>query len=177
VPDRVPLIYPDTCIYLDLIIRNDDPHKDDGQPRWRSALALFDAVEQGQVQLVASPLVEAEVLCNGTTQARRQRSAQVAERLRTWFTSPGTLWVDIDRFAAQEADRLSEQYGHLREGDRRFSAADALHLAAAVRSGCNYLMTHDEGFALGEVIEGVRVDRPKMVWQPTLFSDPLGSAS
>jgi predicted nucleic acid-binding protein len=173
VPERIPLIYADTCVYLDLITRNTDPHKDDGEERWRGAVALFDAVEQRQARLVASPLIEAEVLCNGTAQSRRHRSDRVAERLRTWFTSPETLWVDIDRFAAQEAARLSELYGHLREGKRRFSAADALHLAVAVRSGSNYLMTHDDGFPVGETIEGVSVIRPRIVWQPTLFSDPL----
>jgi predicted nucleic acid-binding protein len=169
VADQIPLIYADTCVYLDLITRNDDVHKDSGEPRWKIARQLFEAVDRGAARLAASALIEAEVLCNGTTRGRRERSQRVADQLRTWFTSPETLWADVDRFVAREAARLSEEYGHLRAADRRFSAADAVHLASAVRCKCSHFMTHDEGFPLGHVIEGVRVLRPGVVWQVTLF--------
>ena len=168
-PDKPPLIYVDTCVYLDLITRNEDPHNDTGEPRWKIARGLFQAADSGRVRLAASALIEAEVLCNGTAQARMERSEQVAGRLRTWFTSSETLWVDIDRFIAREAARLSEEYGHLRVGEKRFSAVDAMHLAAAVRSNCNYLMTHDNGYPTRQVIEGVTVQRPAVVWAETLF--------
>lgn len=168
-PDKPRLVYPDTCVYLDLITHNEDPHQDTGEPRWKIARSLFQAVERGTVRLVASPLIEAEVLCNGTTQARRKRSERVAERLGTWFTSSETLWVDIDRVIAREAARLSEEYGHLRVGKKRFSAADAMHLAAAIRSKSEYLMTHDNGYPTKQVIEGVQVQRPAVVWAETLF--------
>ena len=49
------------------------------------------------------------------------------------------------------------------------SAADAIHLAAAIRGRCSYFMTHDEGFPLSQVIEGVDVRRPSVVWPETLF--------
>jgi predicted nucleic acid-binding protein len=169
VADKPPLIYADTCVYLDLITRNENPHKDTGEPRWKIAQSLFQAVDNGQVRLAASALIEAEVLCNGRTQERRERSEQVAARLRTWFTSPETLWVDIDRFIAREAARLSEEYGHLRVGERRFAAVDAMHLAVAVRARCDYLMTHDNGYPTKQVIEGVTVQRPAVVWAETLF--------
>jgi predicted nucleic acid-binding protein len=169
VPDKLLLVYVDTCVYLDLITRNEDPHGDTGEPRWQSARSLFEAVDRGAIRLVASPLIEAEVLCNGRTQGRRERSERVAARLHTWFTSPETLWVDIDRFVAREAARISEQYGSLHEGPRRFSAADALHLAAAVRANADYFMTHDRGYPVKQNIEGVRVQRPSVVWNETLF--------
>lgn len=170
-PDRPPLIYVDACVYLDLITRSTDPHKDTGEERWRIAEKLFTAVADNHVRLVASPLIEAEVLCNGITQERKKRSEKVAEKLHTWFNSPKTLWVDIDRIVAQEAARLSEQYGHLHKGDRRFGATDAMHLAAALRARCSQLMTHDGGYPLGHEIEGVRVMRPQIVWQQTLFDN------
>ena len=44
-----------------------------------------------------------------------------------------------------------------------------MHLAAAVRSNCNYLMTHDKGYPTRQVIEGVTVQRPAVVWAETLF--------
>ena len=168
-PDRPPLIYADACVYLDLITRNEGLHADTGEPRWKIARGLFQAAEIGQVRLAASALIEAEVLCNGRTQERREQSEQVAARLRTWFTSPETLWIDIDRFVAREAARLSEEYGHLRVGKKRFAAADAMHLAAAVRAKCDYLMTHDNGYPTKQVIEGVTVRRPAVVWAETLF--------
>jgi predicted nucleic acid-binding protein len=173
VPERPKptLVYADTCIYLDLITHNEDPHKDTGEPRWKIARRLFEAVNDKRVRLAASPLIEAEVLCNGETQARQERSERVADLLRTWFTSPQTLWVDIDRFIAREAARLSRECGHLREGPRRFSAADAMHLAAAIRANCDYLLTHDNGYPTKQVIEGVRVQRPAIVWAETLFED------
>lgn len=171
VPDRVPLIYVDACIYLDLITRNTDLNHDTGEDRWRSANQLFTAVANGNVRLVASPLIEAEVLCNGKTQERRRRADVVTKKLLTWFNSPKTLWVDIDRIVAQEAARLSEQYGHLHKGDRRFGAADAMHLAAAVRARCSHLMTHDGGFPIDHAIEGVKVMRPTVVWSETLFDN------
>jgi predicted nucleic acid-binding protein len=169
VPEKPPLIYGDACVYLDLITRNENPHQDTGEPRWRIAQSLFQAVDSGQVRLAASALIEAEVLCNGATQARRERSERVASRLRTWFSSPETLWVDMDRLVAREAARLAGEYAHLREGQKRFSAADAMHLAAALRAQCNYLITHDKGYPANQVIEGLTVCRPKVVWPETLF--------
>ena len=64
---------------------------------------------------------------------------------------------------------LSEAYGHLRAGKRRFAAADAMHLAAADRAKCDYLMTHDNGYPTKQVIEGITVRRPAVVWAETLF--------
>lgn len=168
-PGRPPLIYADACVYLDLITRNEVPHEDTGEPRWQIARNLFEAVDDNRARLAASALIEAEVLCNGATQERRERSEQVAARLRTWFTSPETLWIDIDRFISREAARLTREYGHLREGDRRFRAADAMHLAAAIRANCDYLMTHDNGYPTKNEIEGVKVQRPAVVWAETLF--------
>lgn len=64
---------------------------------------------------------------------------------------------------------LSEEYGHLRAGKRRFAAAHAMHLAAADRAKCDYLMTHDNGYPTKQVIEGITVRRLAVVWAETLF--------
>lgn len=53
---------------------------------------------------------------------------------------------------------------------KKMGAADALHLAAAVRLGCDFLMTHDGGFPHGHAVHGVQVIRPQIVWQETLWS-------
>ncbi|MFC0861897.1 type II toxin-antitoxin system VapC family toxin [Sphaerimonospora cavernae] len=168
-----PLIYPDSDMYLDLITRNEALHKKTGQPRWLSAKAVFEGIEVGYARMAVSPLIEAEVLINGSTRERSARSPRVAEMLGTWFTSPQTLWVDIDRFLVREALRLREEYGRFHQGSKPFKSADALHLAAALRAKCRYFMTHDEGFPIGMAVDGMEVIRPEVVWpEPLPFEEP-----
>jgi predicted nucleic acid-binding protein len=57
----------------------------------------------------------------------------------------------------------------LHAGEKAFKSADALHLAAAQRARCQFFMTHDEGFPIGQVIDGFQITRPKIVWQETLL--------
>lgn len=165
----LPRVYPDANVYLDLITRNEDINKGTGEERWRSAAAVFDGIFAREAEMVASPLVEAEVLCNGNARLRRERSEKVRELLRTWFIAPGTIWVDIDRYLVREAVRLRDAYGSQHEkGSKPFGATDALHLAAALRAKCGYFMTCDEGFPLGQTIDGMKIIRPNIVWPEKL---------
>ncbi len=166
---HVPVIYVDSDVYLDLIMRSKDEHADTGEERWKSAKELFDAINANQVRLAASALVEAEVLCNGET---RRRSDDVRSRIRGWFNAASTLWTDVDRFLARDAAALAEKYSHLRDDmGTKMRAADATHLAAAIRLHADYLMTHDRGFPLGITIDGVEVTRPRVVWTQSLFDE------
>lgn len=165
-----PRIYVDTCVYLDLLTKNEEAHPDTGIPRWVSAKALFDAVNDDRVTLAASALIEAEVQCVG---AVRDGTGPILEMVRGWFTAEATQWTDVDRFLATEAARLARAWHSSRADTRkRLGGADATHLAAAVRLGCDYLMTHDGGFPLGQDVEGVKVGRPTQVWQRHLLDDP-----
>ncbi|MEU9884852.1 PIN domain-containing protein [Sphaerisporangium sp. NPDC051017] len=164
-----PLLYVDSDVYLDLVTRNEVLNKATKVARWESARVVFEAVAAGHARLAASPLIEAEVMVNGATLERSKSSKRVAELLATWFASPRTLWVDIDRFLVRDAVRLREEYGKSHVGPKPFKSADALHLAAALRARAHYFMTHDEGFPIGTVIDGVEVIRPAVVWQETLF--------
>lgn len=165
-----PVIFVDSDIYVDLITRNNEPHNDTGEERWRSAKTLFDAINTNRARLACSALVEAEVCCNGES---RKGSERVSELLRRWFNSPSTLWTDVDRFLARDAAKLAAQYSQLRasSGSRGLRGADATHMAAAIRLGCDYLMTHDQGFPIGHTIEGVQVSRPTVVWPATLLDE------
>lgn len=165
----VPLIYVDACVYLDLITRNEDSDPLNGEPRWRAALSVFEAAKNGQVRLAASPLLEAEVLCNGVA---RKDTDRVRSLLRGWFQAESTAWTEIDRFLARDALRLVNEVGHLRfNSSKQLRSADALHLAAAVRLGCDYFFSHDGGFPLNHQVEEVRIQTPRVVWQESLF-DP-----
>lgn len=162
-----PAIYVDTCVYLDLLSKNEEQHKDTGDPRWQVAKALFDAVNDERVVLAASSLIEAELLCAASV---RDCAHSVANQVRGWFTASSTEWTDVDRFLAREAGKLARcWHQHRANKKRRLGGADATHLAAAVRLNCDYLMTHDEGFPLGHTVSNVKVVRPRVVWPEHLL--------
>lgn len=166
-----PLLYVDSCVYLDLVMRNEDTHADTGEERWRSAKAVFDAVNENDVRLASSSLVEAEVCCNGESRKDKKR---IRELVSGWFTARSTAWVEIDRYLAREAVRITNVWQGKGEGDKRMSAADALHLAAALRLGADYFMTHDRGFPIGHRVDGMFVTRPDVVWQESLLKHAAG---
>lgn len=166
-----PLVYTDSDIYLDLITRNRDPHKDTGEERWRSAKAHFDAVNSGDIRLASSSLVEVEVCGNGESRTGKER---VRRLLDGWFTASSTIWVEVDRSLAREAVKLLDEWQGKGDPGKRMGTADALHLAAAVRLEADYLMTHDGGFPHGHVVRGVHVLRPTVVWQETLLAEASG---
>ena len=174
-PPAPPRVYVDSCVYLDLIIRNEgELHADTNEPRWRSAKQLFDAVNQDRVRLAASALVEAEVCCNGRS---RHQNERVRALLAGWFTALDTDWTDVDRPLARRAAQLGDDHSDKREPGKHFGSADAVHLAAAIRLRCDYLVTHDGGFPIGHKIEGVAVIRPRQVWEGTLFDELSQSAT
>lgn len=122
-----------------------------------------------RVVLAASALIEAEVQCVG---AVRDGTDPILEQVRGWFTAEATQWTDVDRFLAREAARLARSW-HDRRADakRRMGGADATHPAAAIRLGCDYLMTNDGGFPIGHNVEDVQVTRPAEVWPKHLLDD------
>lgn len=159
-------MYVDANVYGDLLAKNGEKHKETGEKRWKIAKAVFDAVNSDRVVLAASALIEAEVMCLGDY---RSGSQSVHDMVRGWFTARSTLWTDVDRFLAADAAKLARRWHSYRANDeRKLGGADATHLAAAIRLGCNFLLTHDEGFPLGMEVDGVRVMRPDIVWQTNL---------
>jgi predicted nucleic acid-binding protein len=172
-PPPTPLIYVDSDVYLDLVKRSTDPHPETGEERWRMAKRLFDAVNQDQVRLASSALIEAEVCCNGLS---RKNSARVRELLRGWFTAPATVWTDADRYLARAAVIIMNDHRDKGLKATKMSSADAVHLAAAIRLEADYFMSYDNGFPHGHTVEGVRVQHPNVVWQETLFQSGDESA-
>lgn len=169
-PDTTPVrIYVDTCVYLDLLTANKELHAETQEQRWKSAKALFDAVNDDRVVLGASALIEAEVQCVG---AVRDGSEPILDQVRGWFTAESTQWTDVDRFLARDAAKLAREcHPHRADSSKKLGGADATHLAAAIRLRCDYLMTHDGGFPIGQEVGGVKVLRPKEVWPKHLLDD------
>lgn len=161
----VPLVYIDSSVYVDLLAKNKEKHPETGEPRWRSAAALFAAVDREQVRLAASSLVEAEVL---TKPVFRLKDVRVQDQVRQRFRAATVVWSDIDRFLAQDAESLAAEYYGKVQKQGGMGAADALHLAAAVRLGCDYLLTQDSGFPIGDTVQRVKVRYTEVVWQESL---------
>lgn len=167
-PSPPPLIYIDTNIYFDLLSKNQTLHTATQRPRWESAKALFDAVNDNRVVLAASALIEAEVNCLAVV---RDGDESVHELVRGWFRAPSTKWTDVDRFLARDAAKLAHQWHGYAAKNKSFGGADATHLAAAIRLKCGYLMTQDTGFPLGHTVDGVQVMLPDEVWPRTLLDE------
>lgn len=161
-PSRRPSlrIYADSCIYLSVVKRDADLVAD-GTPRWQVARSLFAAAERGDLVILASTLVQAEVTGNGEVRANPPDS-NVARLVSDWFLADYIEWCDVDRLISRRVPDLSREYG--------LRGADAVHLATAMRLRANYLISNDEGFsrAWGRVLDGVRVIKPRVVWQETL---------
>ena len=158
----------DSCVFLDLVTRNTVHHPDTGKQRWRSAVEILDAVNADVVRLASSPLVEAEVMANVKTSAA---AADIRRQLQGWFTAPSTAWTDVDRFLGRRAVEVMSAHRDKASGTKKMGAADAIHLAAAVRLRASHFMTQDNGFPLGHTIDGVEVRRPAVVWQQQLGID------
>lgn len=163
-----PLIYIDTNVYFDLLSKNQTLHTKTQRPRWESAKSLFDAVNDNRVILAASALIEAEVNCLAVV---RDGDESIHDMVRGWFRAPSTRWTDVDRFLAREAAELAQQWGKHAAKGKTLGGADATHLAAGVRLGCDYLMTQDTGFPLGHTVNGVQVMLPDEVWPRTLLDE------
>ncbi|MEU0492109.1 PIN domain-containing protein [Nocardiopsis sp. NPDC006139] len=167
----VPLIFVDADVYMDVITRSEKPHPETRDPRWKMGLELFKAIHEGKARLAVSSLLEAEVLTNGKTRERRQRSAVVEDHLSRWFGDASVEWTDIDRYLVRQATRIAEELdGISRTQGQQCSAADRLHLAAAVRLGCGFLMTYDQGYPIGRKVRGISIMYPGVVWPEDLFS-------
>ena len=132
----------------------------DGQPRWQIARNLFRAAERGDVMILASNLVQVEVMGNGEVRDAKPES-ESAERVRNWFLAEWIEWCDVDRVITRRVAALSRDF-HLR-------GADAVHLASAIRLKADYLMSNDQDFKHlhGRTIEGIQVVTPQIVWPGT----------
>ena len=165
--DPPPFIYVDSCVYVDLLIERQTPHADTGKPRAVSAAQLFTAISSGQVRLAGSALIEAEVGCNGET---GDDAADVRAKIDGWLSARSTELAEIDRHLARRAVDLLAEWRP--KCEKRMGSGDALHLAAAVELGCDYLFTHDTGFPIGHSVEGTQVQRPSEVWPTYLDFEP-----
>ena len=162
------VIYVDSCVFIDLLTEDTTPHPETGEPRWKSAKALLDAVNDSRVVLGTSALVDAEV---GRFATLRDDGDTFLKKVRGWFDAPDTRYAEVDRILARDAARLAKQWRTFAKPGKKMKGYDAVHLAASVRLKCDYLMTGDGGFPVGQTVDGVKVRYAEVVWPQTIFDD------
>ena len=117
-------VYPDACALIYFVERH---------PQHFDALMqrLFRPDGALAVQLVLTELLRLE--CR--LKPLRDGDAQLLARYDAFFATAGHVWAPLDRTVFELATQLRAEH--------RLKTPDALHLAAALQSGCDELWTHD----------------------------------
>jgi predicted nucleic acid-binding protein len=142
-------VYLDTSVWLKSVI---------GEQGHEQSDEVIHAAAGGLIDVVASWLVRAEV----QSAADDAVSQETRDALGKLLEGDGVRWVGLDRFVATDAVQLSNRLS------KRLAGADAVHLATAVRAGCQYFMAYDRKYPYGEDVQGVTVMHPAVVWDPQL---------
>ncbi|MEZ2372940.1 type II toxin-antitoxin system VapC family toxin [Arthrobacter sp. RCC_34] len=141
-------VYLDTCPIISVI--KQEPGL------WKEGLKVLLAMDRGDIQLVASTLLLAEL--SGYNGGMKEVSQDAM--LDRFLRQSKIHWVEVDVSIAIDARTLAKK--HLLRG------ADATHLATALRYEAEYFMSRDKRFPYGEKIGGTRIVHPTVVWNATI---------
>jgi len=142
--------YLDSSVYISAI-------KGEGAEPGRGDVSaqVLDLARQGNFVVVASTFVVAEVIKDrGRPELTGPEEAAIDGYLEHGFIQ----WVEVDLLIARKARDLSRQH--------KLKPGDAVHLATAIRGGCDQLLAWDGGFPNGMEIEGVTCNEPHLVGLP-----------
>ncbi|MEV5768321.1 type II toxin-antitoxin system VapC family toxin [Micromonospora sp. NPDC052213] len=142
------MVYIDTCVFLNVIKRE--------TPFWPGSLKMLLAAERGDIQLVASTLVLAEVASHNGEVDPAKRD-EVIDR---YLTDAPVQWYELDLFVVEDTRRICDSF--------EMRGADAAHLATAIRAKADFLVSNDKRFPYDQTIGGVRVIRPMVLWDATI---------
>jgi predicted nucleic acid-binding protein len=154
--------YLDTSVYL-AYVKGSPP-----EPAGRAELAtqILEDAQAGRYQLFASTFIKVEVIRDKGQPAPLGTSQ--TGKIDDLFKRSYFVWVDLDLLVAEKARDLARMHG--------FRPADAVHLATAIRAGCDELLVWDKNFRKG-VFEGVTVAEPHWEGQGKLDLAAPGKAS
>ncbi len=117
---------------------------------------LVALAERGAFPIVTSALTLAEV---HKLRAGPVTSDELDESLLAFFEHDYILLVDADRLIGEEANRLCRKFG--------INPMDAVHLASALRAGCDVLLAWDNRFV--KVTDPpIRIEEPQIIGQGEL---------
>ena len=120
-----------------------------GEPEFECLKSLLAAVDRGEVVLVESTAILAEVQPGHTRDSEQHRRAR--ESVRALLESPTTQLVDVSTAVARKAGSLRVRHG--------MKTWDAVHLATAILERVDVLVVRDGKFPNG-IYEGVYVTGP-----------------
>lgn len=131
------------------------------------ARALLRDGQDGRFEVYASTLLYAEVCGHGEVRAAANAQA-VDERVSAFFEHGFIRWVEVDLSIARDARQVSR--------GQRLRGADAIHLASAIRTSCDVLMSWNKNdFAVGTTVEGVELREPHLFGQGQLDDESTGT--
>lgn len=145
--------YLDSAVYIEAI---KGPHSQYPE-RSRTAERILRQAEAGQVQIVASTFLWAEVIRDrGEPPISEQQESIVDQFLLHAYIH----WVELGLGAAREARQLARRLG--------LKPADAVHLGAAVRGKADVFFTWDGDVLAktGNDLDGMPVVEPYIVEPP-----------
>jgi predicted nucleic acid-binding protein len=127
-------VYVDASVFVAALVGEDEKHH-------RVAVDFISHVQGGGLRAVVSGLVLAETLGSGPVrsgqgvpEAKRMERVELVQR---FFDGAGFEYVELGAAAGRRAARLAVIH-HLK-------GADACHLSMALLSGCQQLITLDDG--------------------------------
>lgn len=120
-----------------------------GEPGFECLRTLLAAVDRGEVTLVESTAILAEVQPGHT--ADNASHTRAREAVRALLESPTTELVDVNTVIARKAGHLRVKHG--------MTTWDAVHLATAILANVDVLIVRDGKFPAGDY-EGVHVTVP-----------------
>lgn len=130
-----------------------------GEPEFECLKSLLAAVDRGEVTLVESTAILAEVQPEHTKDTEAHALAR--EAVRALLESPTTQLVDVSTAVARKAGGLRVKHG--------LTTWDAVHLATAVLAGVDVLVVRDGKFPKG-AYEGVYITGPFDIDEDKLFT-------
>jgi len=132
-----------------------------GEPEFECLRSLLAAVDRGEITLVESTAILAEVV-----PAHRNDgvgSAIARDTIRALLESPATELVDVSTTVARKAGELRIKHG--------LTTWDAIHLATAILAKVDVLIVRDHKFPGGNY-EGVWITGPFDIDEDKLFTSP-----
>lgn len=123
----------------------------EGHPLAAAFAPVFEAIEQGRIQALVTPITVAEVVAGPL----RHGHEALAERYRLAMVgAPGWRSCSLDADVAMLAARLRIRH--------RLKLPDALQLAAAIHHRCQALVTHDRDFRDVEDLPVLGLELPRL---------------
>lgn len=120
-------LYWDSCNFIALL--NQDPE-------WEACQTVLVEADKGEVRIIVSALVLAEVV--RPRGAASPLSRYHRELIRRFFERESIVMRTLDRHIAEKAQELSWEFG--------LHPRDAIHMATAISTECDYFETTDRHF-------------------------------